>query len=95
MSSNCFARAHGANFALEASEFALYSIKSELANAFPEKKIISLLGSVADREHLSRIFRCYRPETVYHCAAYKHVPLVEDNVITGVKNNIFGTFSVC
>ena len=78
---------------LEASEFALYSIKSELANAFPEKKIISLLGSVADREHLSRIFGCYRPETVYHCAAYKHVPLVEDNVITGVKNNIFGTLA--
>lgn len=78
---------------LENSEFALYNIHNELITTFPEKKITPILGSVTDREHLFQIFKFFQPETVYHCAAYKHVPLVEDNVIAGVKNNIFGTLA--
>ncbi len=76
----------------ELSEFALYSIEQEL------KKIISshilltgLLGSVQDQKRLYGIFTTYRVDTVYHAAAYKHVPIVEENIIEGIRNNIFGT----
>src|SRR3546814_1405771 len=49
------------------------------------------LADVADRDSVLRIFRRWQPETVYHAAAYKHVPLVESNPIAGMRNNIFST----
>lgn len=79
----------------ELSEFSLYSIDSELRNLIITQglniKIYPILGNVQDREHLERLITAFNVETIYHAAAYKHVPLVELNVIDGVRNNIFGT----
>ncbi|WP_317201617.1 nucleoside-diphosphate sugar epimerase/dehydratase [Janthinobacterium sp.] len=83
---------------LEMSEFALYSIKQELkglksAHAL-EIELLPFLGSVLDTEKCRMIMRTFTVETVYHAAAYKHVPLVEHNPIEGVRNNVFGTLSI-
>ena len=81
---------------LDSSEYALYTIERELrdmlAAAELECDIVPLLGTVQDRKRLLRIYRTFAVETVYHAAAYKHVPLVEYNVAEGVANNIFGTW---
>lgn len=78
---------------IEQSEYALYSIHQELtatANGGGDQ-IIPLLASVQDESRMSEIMACWRPETVYHAAAYKHVPLVEHNCAEGVRNNVIGT----
>ncbi|NME38511.1 polysaccharide biosynthesis protein [Enterobacter asburiae] len=79
----------------ELSEFSLYSIDSELRNLILSQslnvKIYPILGNVQDMAHLERLIKAFSVETIYHAAAYKHVPLVEFNVIDGVRNNIFGT----
>lgn len=80
----------------EITELALYTIDQELRGLLKELKnnsiqIIPVLGSVCDRPRLNEIFIRYDIDTVYHAAAYKHVPLVEGNVFQGIKNNIFGT----
>lgn len=79
----------------EISEYGLYSIgqelealKGELAGDFP---IYALLGSVCDRARVEAVIRHYGVQTLYHAAAYKHVPIVENNVLEGVRNNIEGT----
>ncbi len=83
---------------LEISEFALYTIDLELRQAAlcqdlcPD--IVPLVGSVRDGRRVEAILRRFRVETVYHAAAYKHVPLVEQNIIEGVRNNILGTLTV-
>jgi FlaA1/EpsC-like NDP-sugar epimerase len=81
---------------LDSSEYALYTIERELratlAAADVDCEIVPLLGTVQDRKRLLRVFNTFRVETVYHAAAYKHVPLVEYNVAEGVANNIFGTW---
>lgn len=83
---------------LEMSEFALYSIKQELALLRMERRIevevMPFLGSVLEQEKCQRIMRTFAVETVYHAAAYKHVPLVEHNPIEGIRNNVFGTLSI-
>lgn len=83
---------------VEASEFALYSIHAELiATAVgmgSSTAILPLLCNARDSARLNRIFARWRPETVYHAAAYKHVPLVEFNIVEGVENNVFGTSTV-
>ena len=80
---------------LDSSEYALYTIERELrttlAAADVECELVPLLGTVQDRKRLMRVFSTFRVDTVYHAAAYKHVPLVEYNVAEGVANNIFGT----
>lgn len=74
------------------SEFALYSIKEELSHLAPDTlEVIAFLGSVTDSARMRQIFSDCRPDTVYHAAAYKHVPLVEDNICEAVRNNVFGT----
>lgn len=80
---------------LDQSEFGLYEIQRELT-ALAEKDdtpapLIAVLGSVTNSALLQRTFQRYQIETVYHAAAYKHVSLVENNVIQGLKNNTFGT----
>jgi FlaA1/EpsC-like NDP-sugar epimerase len=76
----------------ELSEFALYSIEQELLKLLPKSIIITaLLGSVQDKHRLHSIFTVYGVHTVYHAAAYKHVPIVEENIIEGIRNNIFAT----
>jgi FlaA1/EpsC-like NDP-sugar epimerase len=81
---------------LEVSEFALYAINEELSapsnlNGF---KITPVLASVLDRELIEDIFKAHRPHTIYHTAAYKHVPLVESNPFVGLQNNVVGTLNV-
>lgn len=79
----------------ELSEFALYSIDKELREIQNARsgsiEVIPLLGSVQNRQRLTRIMSAYQVETVYHAAAYKHVPMVEFNTIEGIRNNVFGT----
>lgn len=81
---------------LDSSEYALYNIERELRNLMEASEVdcelVALLGTVQDRRRLLRIFRGFGVETVYHAAAYKHVPLVEYNVAEGVANNVFGTW---
>jgi len=83
---------------LDHNEFGLYSIHQELQAICASKnlgvELIPLLGSVANPERLAAICAAYRPATVYHAAAYKHVPMVEDNPGEGILNNVFGTLNM-
>lgn len=80
----------------ELSEFGLYQIDKELSQWAEadnsEIEIIPLLGSVQRINRLSATMKAFGVQTVYHAAAYKHVPLVEYNVVEGVRNNVFGTY---
>ena len=83
----------------EVSEFSLYSIHQELLeiakkNNVVNTKIYPVLGNVQDIERLDRVLSHFSIDTIYHAAAYKHVPLVEYNMIEGVQNNVFGTYNV-
>jgi FlaA1/EpsC-like NDP-sugar epimerase len=81
---------------LDNSEYALYSIERELRESAVslglEVELVALLGSVQDQNRLESIYRTFEVRTVYHAAAYKHVPLVEYNIAEGVANNVFGTW---
>ncbi|XGC82274.1 polysaccharide biosynthesis protein [Bdellovibrio bacteriovorus] len=77
----------------EQSEYALYKIEQDLQRHHPYLKIHSVLGDVLNRDHLLKIITDLNVKTVYHAAAYKHVPLVEANIISGVLNNVFGTLN--
>ena len=79
---------------LELNEFALYKINEELKNFDKNLKIVPLLVNVQDQTKIRKIFETFKVETVYHAAAYKHVPFVEENICEGVKNNVFGTLSI-
>ena len=72
---------------LDHSEFNLYQITEELKDA----NIVSVMQTVRKTEFLEKTFEKYRPQIVIHAAAYKHVPLVEDNILEGISNNIIGT----
>lgn len=77
---------------VEQNEFALYQIHAELEQRVGGMvEIVPLLASVRDRARIAEILAAWRPHTVYHAAAYKHVPLVEHNVIDAIANNVFGT----
>ena len=78
---------------VEQSEFALYAIHQELEGRLAEGNaaLLPLLASVQDDERMREIMSTWQPDTVYHAAAYKHVPLVEHNPAEGIKNNVFGT----
>jgi FlaA1/EpsC-like NDP-sugar epimerase len=80
----------------EMSELALYNIEREL-RALADKnsmgvELIALIGNANDRFRLRDIFAAYRVQTVYHAAAYKHVPIVEQNVVAGINNNVIATW---
>jgi len=77
----------------ELSEFALYTIHRELSIVSPSIKILPFLGSVNNKERVGQILKAFSVQTIYHAAAYKHVPMVEYNNNEGVNNNIFGTLS--
>ncbi|RJP71759.1 MAG: polysaccharide biosynthesis protein [Comamonadaceae bacterium] len=95
---------------VENSEFALYQIHRELVallgsetdplegggdtRTTPAVQLVPLLASVQDEARIAQIMQAWRPETVYHAAAYKHVPLVEHNPVQGLRNNVWGTW-VC
>ena len=82
---------------IEQSEFSLYAINQELEKRFGGLKsvktpiLVPLLASVQDDNRMREIMSTWRPDTVYHAAAYKHVPLVEHNLAEGIKNNVLGT----
>ncbi len=78
---------------IEQSEFALYGIHQELEEKLSGRDIVlvPLLASVQDSERMREIMSTWHPDTVYHAAAYKHVPLVEHNPAEGIKNNVLGT----
>ena len=71
-----------------------YDIQLELRHDHPELDLVVLIGSVRDRTRVFNIFEKYRPELVFHAAAHKHVPLMEDSPAEAVKNNVFGTLNV-
>ena len=77
----------------ELSEFALYRIEQELGELFPHIPLVRLVGDVRDPEHLAATFARLRPQVVFHAAAYKHVPLMEeDNAFSALRNNTLGTW---
>jgi FlaA1/EpsC-like NDP-sugar epimerase len=78
---------------IEQSEFGLYSIHQELEGRLGDRavELVPLLASVKDEDRMREIMSTWHPDTVYHAAAYKHVPLVEHNPAEGIRNNVFGT----
>lgn len=76
----------------EQHEFSLYALENEFERA--QDKVVSILGSVLDVRRVARTIERYEVETIYHAAAYKHVPMVEHNPSMGVLNNIVGTYEV-
>jgi FlaA1/EpsC-like NDP-sugar epimerase len=84
----------GSLLLIDTSEFALYAIHRELEGRLsPDQscQLIPLLGSVADEARMREILHAWRPSAIFHAAAYKHVPLVEQNPIEGARNNVIGT----
>lgn len=83
---------------LENSEFALYTIDQNLRKIARDAglgtAIVPLLGSVQDKERVEEIFHRFEVQTIFHAAAFKHVPLVEHNIIAGIRNNVFGTLTL-
>lgn len=84
---------------VDSSEFALYTIYHELIKLLADEdqagvRLLPLLASVRDEDRMREIMHTWRPHTVYHAAAYKHVPMVEHNPAEGVKNNALGTWTV-
>ena len=77
---------------VELSEFALYKISEDLKKLNKNIKIIPLLINIQNKKKIEQVFETFNIDTVYHAAAYKHVPLVEENVSESLKNNVFGTF---
>lgn len=71
-----------------------YDIQQELRRTHPGLELITLIGSVRDTERVNMLFETYRPEIVFHAAAHKHVPLMEDSPNEAIKNNVFGTYHV-
>ena len=69
-----------------------YDIQQELIRKHPNLKLTVLIGSVRDTKRMNSVFKKYRPDIVYHAAAHKHVPLMEDSPNEAIKNNVFGTY---
>ncbi|MCY4753426.1 polysaccharide biosynthesis protein [Pelomonas aquatica] len=77
----------------ELSEFALYTIEQELSEKFPHLPLVRLIGDVKDIEHMRHVFGKYKPQIIFHAAAYKHVPLMEEeNAWAALRNNTLGTY---
>mgnify|MGYP002510132044 FL=1 len=69
-----------------------YDLQQELKDKFPELDLVVLIGSVRNTHRMETVFAKYRPDIVYHAAAHKHVPLMEDSPNEAIKNNVFGTY---
>ena len=80
------------------NEYSLYSIHSDLEKQInnslknPNIEIIPLLANIQNEDRIKDIIKTLKPNTIFHAAAYKHVPIVERNLLEGIQNNIFGTF---
>ena len=73
-------------------ENSVYDVQQELKSDFPELDLVVLIASVRNTNRMNYIFSKYKPDIVYHAAAHKHVPLMEDSPTEAIKNNVFGTF---
>ena len=72
----------------------LYDIEMELRSEYPKLELVAIVGSVRDKKRLANVFETYKPEIVFHAAAHKHVPLMENSPLEAIKNNVFGTYNV-
>lgn len=72
----------------------LYDIEMELRSDYPKLQLEAIVGSVRDINRLNNVFSTYKPNIVFHAAAHKHVPLMENSPLEAIKNNIFGTYNV-
>jgi FlaA1/EpsC-like NDP-sugar epimerase len=80
---------------VDLSEFLMYQLVESFSRAFPEQRFVSIVGDVRSRQRISQIMNEYRPSVVFHAAAYKHVPLMEElNAWEAVRNNVYGTYVV-
>ena len=78
---------------LDIYENSVYEMQQELEHDYPDVRISVRIASVRDSHRMNELFETYRPDIVYHAAAHKHVPLMEDAPAEAVKNNVFGTFA--
>ena len=69
-----------------------YDIQNELKTRYPDMNLVALIGSVRDSRRINQVFETYKPDVVYHAAAHKHVPLMEDSPCESIKNNVIGTY---
>ena len=76
------------------AENGAYEIQQEIRRKYPEVDLKVLIGSIRDSKRLAEVFAEYKPQIVYHAAAHKHVPLMEDSPKEAVKNNVFGTYNL-
>jgi FlaA1/EpsC-like NDP-sugar epimerase len=79
---------------LDQAESPLYFVHLELAQRYPDIEIVPVIADVADDKRMGAVFARHRPELVFHAAAYKHVPLMEANVVEAVRTNVWGTLQV-
>lgn len=76
---------------IDQAETPLHDIRLMMAREFPEIKAYTVLADIADQEHIEQLFAEHRPEFIFHAAAYKHVPMLEDNPFESIHNNVKGT----
>ena len=79
---------------LDIYENSLYNIELELKAKYPNDDIVAIIANIRDRERMFEIFEDFSPEVVFHAAAHKHVPLMENNPTEAIKNNVFGTYNL-
>ena len=79
---------------LDIYENSLYNIELELKAKYPNDDIVAIIANIRDRERMFEIFEDFSPEDVFHAAAHKHVPLMENNPTEAIKNNVFGTYNL-
>lgn len=79
---------------LDFYENSLYDIQNELKFKHPELNLKCVIGNIREKSRLENVFAEYRPDVVFHAAAHKHVPLMEDNPVEAIKNNVFGTLNM-
>ena len=75
-------------------ENSIFDVRQELCEEFPDVPMIPVIADVRDRRRMMHVFHAYRPHAVFHAAAHKHVPLMEDNIVEAVTNNVVGTRNV-
>ena len=81
---------------MDISEFAIYELTEEL-KSYPyisDFEIVPLIGSIGDKDLLKKLLNSHAVDTIFHAAAYKHVPLMEQNIMQCINNNVFGTLNI-
>ena len=76
---------------VDQAETPMHDVRLKMARKFPNIKAWTIVGSISNPTHMEDIFRDHKPEYVFHAAAYKHVPMMEDNPAMAIQNNIYGT----